>query len=233
MKRKWGSEMSEPASAHLPVIAILGGTGKEGPGLARRWSSAGYKVIIGSRSLEKANATATEINGKLGIQTVTGMQNSEAARLGDICVLTVEQSAHIAALESLKAALQGKILVDATARVDFRNPMPPAPPSAARLAQDLLGPGVRVVAGFQNVPATSLKKNLGQPLDMDVLICSDDIQAAQEVIRLAQGGGMRAYYAGNLDNAIVVEGITSILISINQYYGVHTASVAITGLQKS
>ncbi len=225
--------MTEPTTVPLPVIAILGGTGKEGPGLARRWAIAGYKVIIGSRSQEKAHATAVEINGKLGIQTVTGMQNAEAARLGDICVLTVEQSAHIAALESLKDALQGKILVDATARVEFRNPLPPAPPAAARLAQDLLGPGVRVVAGFQNVPATSLKKNLGQPLDVDVLICSDDVHAAQQVIQLAQGGGMRAYYAGVLDNAIVVEGITSILISINQYYGVHTASIAITGLSNS
>jgi NADPH-dependent F420 reductase len=217
----------------LPVIAILGGTGKEGPGLAQRWSTVGYKVIIGSRSADKARATAKEINDKLGIQTVTGMENAEAARLADICVLTVEQSAHQAALESLKEALQGKILVDTTAQVDFRNPLPPAPPAAARLAQDLLGPDVRVVAGFQTVPATSLKKNLGGSLDTDVLICSDDVQAAEEVIHLAQGGGMRAYYAGKLDNAIVVEGITSLLISINQHYGVRTASVAITGLQKS
>ncbi len=224
--------MTEPTPENLPVIAILGGTGKEGPGLAQRWASAGYKIIIGSRSAEKAHATAKEINDKLGIQTVTGMENSEAAWLADLCVLTVEQTAHQAALESLKDALQGKILVDATARVDYRNPIPPTPPAAARLAQDLLGPGVRVVAGFQNVPATSLKKNLGQALDMDVLICSDDVQAAQEVMKLAQGGGMNAYYAGPLENAVVVEGITSLLISINKYYGVRTASIAVTGVSK-
>jgi len=217
----------------LPTIAILGGTGKEGPGLAKRWASVGYKIIIGSRQVEKAQATADELNTRLGLQTVTGLENSAAARIADICVLTVVQAAHQAALESLREALQGKILVDATARVDFRDPKPPAPPAAARLAQDLLGPGVRVVAAFQNVPTRTLQQNLGQSLNIDVLVCSDDLQAAQAVMQLAQAGGMRAYYAGNLENAIVVEGITSLLICINSYYHIHTASIAITGLPVS
>ena len=213
----------------LPTIAILGGTGKEGPGLAMRWASVGYKILIGSRQVERAQATATELNTRLGLLTVTGMENNAAARMADICVLTVVQAAHQAALESLREALQGKILVDATARVDFRDPKPPAPPAAARLAQDLLGPGVRVVAAFQNVPSQVLKRNPGQSLDIDVLVCSDNLQAAQAVMQLAQAGGMRAYYAGNLENAIVVEGITSLLICINSYYHLHTASIAITG----
>jgi hypothetical protein len=147
-------------------------------------------------------------------------------------VLTVVQAAHQAALEGLVQDLQGKILVDATARVDFRDPRPPAPPAAARIAQDILGPGVRVVAAFQNVPAHALKK-LDQPLHTDVLVCSDDLDAAEQVIRLAEAGGMRAYYAGGLDNAVVVEGLTSILISVNQRYGVKTASIGITGLEKT
>ena len=217
----------------LPTIAILGGTGKEGPGLAMRWASVGYKIIIGSRQAEKAQATATELNTRLGLQSVTGMENSPAARVADICVLTVVQSAHQAVLESLREALQGKILVDTTARVDFRNPKPPTPPAAARLAQDLLGPGVRVVAAFQNVPTQVLKQNLGQSLNTDVLVCSDDLQAAQVVMQLAQAGGMRAFYAGNLENAIVVEGLTSLLICVNAYYHIRTASIAITGLPVS
>ncbi len=221
--------MNEPTSETLPVIAILGGTGKEGPGLAMRWASAGYHIIIGSRQAEKARAAAEEINQKLGTKLVTGMENSDAARAADLCVMTVVQDAHLAALESVKEAVQGKILVDATARVEFRNPKPPAPPAAARLAQDFLGPQVRVVAAFQNVPSHVLKKNLGQDLDADVLVCADDREAAEQVIRLAQDGGMRGYFAGGLDNAIVVEGITSLLISINQYYGVKTASVGILG----
>lgn len=149
---------TEKLSKTTSTIAVLGGTGKEGPGLALRWASAGYKIIIGSRQTEKATATAAEINEKLGIESVLGMINSEAARKADLCILTVVQSAHQAALESLKDDLKGKILVDATARVDFRDPKPPSQPAAARNAQNLLGPDVRVVAAFQNVPAGVLRK---------------------------------------------------------------------------
>jgi hypothetical protein len=218
-------------SENLPVIAILGGTGKEGPGLALRWASAGYRILIGSRQLEKAQAVASDLNQQLGIHTITGMANNVAAREADISVLTVVFTAHQSAVESLRDDLLGKILVDATARVDFRDPKPPSPPAAARAAQDILGPGVRVVAAFQNVPAHLLKKNLGGSLDTDVLVCSDDIPAAQQVMALAQAGGMRAYYAGGLDNAVVVEGLTSILISLNKYYGIKTASIGITGIE--
>ncbi len=217
-------------SDKLPVLAILGGTGKEGPGLAMRWASVGFSVIIGSRQSEKAEATATELNTRLGINSIRGMENGLAAKLADICILTVVQNAHQEALSGLKQVLQGKILVDATARVDFRDARPPDPPAAARFAQDLLGSGVRVVAAFQNVPAHTLKTNLGQSLEMDVLVCSDDVAAAQAVIQLAQAGGMRAFYAGKLDNAVVVEGITALLISMNKYYAVRTASIAVTGI---
>jgi NADPH-dependent F420 reductase len=221
--------MSDPP---LPTIAILGGTGKEGRGLAPRWASAGYPIIIGSRQPDRAQATAAELNDELKIDLVRAMENGPAARRADICVLTVVQAAHQAALESLKEDLQGKILIDATARVDFRDPRPPAPPSAARLAQDILGPGVRVVAAFQNAPAHSLKKNLGGSLNADVLVCADDLPAADQVIQLARAAGMRGWYAGGLDNAIVVEGLTSILISLNQRYGVKTASIGVTGIEK-
>ena len=225
--------MTLSASTSLPTVAILGGTGKEGPGLAMRWASAGYPIIIGSRQLDKAQATAAEINAKLGTDKVRGLENSEAARLADISILTVVQSAHQAAVESLKDALQGKILVDATARVDFRDPRPPEQPSAARVAQDVLGSGVKVVAAYQNVPASALKKSLGQPMDVDVLVCADVIEAAEEVIQMTQSVGLHAYYAGSLDNAIVVEGLTSLLISMNKYYGGHSAAIRITGIQQS
>jgi 8-hydroxy-5-deazaflavin:NADPH oxidoreductase len=215
----------------LPTIAILGGTGKEGPGLALRWAYAGYPIIIGSRQLEKAISVAVELNARVNKDTIQGMENGEAARAAQICVLTVAQSAHQAALESLKDSLKGKILVDATARVDFRDPRPPMPPAAARYAQQLLGHEVRVVAAFQNVPAHVLKKNLGQSLDTDVLVCSDDRDAAEEVCKLAEAAGMRAYLAGGLDNAVVVEGITSLLISLNKNYGIKTASIAVTGIE--
>ena len=143
------------------------------------------------------------------------------------------QLAHQAAVESLKDALRGKILVDATARVDFRDPRPPKQPAAARIAQDILGPEVKVVAAYQNVPASSLKKNLGQTMDVDVLVCADEVEAAEKVIQLTQGAGMHAYYAGDLDNAVVVEGLTSILISMNKYYGGHSAAIRVTGIQEA
>lgn len=225
--------MTTLPSNKLPTIAILGGTGKEGPGLAMRWVSAGYPIIIGSRQLEKAQATAAELNAKLNTDQVSGLENSEAARLADISVLTVVQSAHQAAVAGLVGALQGKILVDATARVDFRDPHPPAQPSAARVAQNILGAGVRVVAAFQNVPASALKKSLGESLDLDVLVCADDIEAAETVIQITNAAGMHAYYAGSLDNAVVVEGLTSILISMNKYYGGHSAAIRIAGIQPS
>lgn len=213
-----------------PVLAILGGTGKEGPGLALRWAYAGYMVIIGSRQAEKAQATAQELNAQLGIERVRGMENAQAARLAEIAVLTVVQSAQQEALLSVRDAIQGKILVDATARVDFRDPKPPAPPSAARQAQEIVGPGVRVVAAFQNVPAHILKKNLDGAIATDVLVCSDDPDAAHTVIELAKDAGMKAYYAGGLDNAVVVEGLTALLISINKHYGVKNSSIGISGI---
>lgn len=212
-----------------PVVAILGGTGKEGPGLAMRWAVVGYKIIIGSRQREKAKRTAEALNESLGIDTITGLENGDAAKSADICVLTVVQSAHKSALVNLKDDLYGKILVDATARVDFRNPQPPQPPSAAAIAQEILGSGVKVVAAFQNVPAHALR-NLSKTIDSEVLVCADDKEAAMQVIHLAEDGGMKAYYAGNLENAITVEGLTSVLISINRFYKTKTASIRITGI---
>ncbi len=212
-----------------PIIAVLGGTGKEGPGLAMRWARAGYQVIIGSRQIDKAKDTAQKLNETLGIETIKGLENSAAAKSADICVLTVVQSAHQSAIESLKDELQGKILVDATARVDFRKPAPPPPPAAAEIAQSILGEGVKVVAAFQNVPAHSLR-NLEENIASEVMVCGDDIEAAMTVVSLAEAGGMRAYYAGPLYNAITVEGLTAILISLNKNYKVKTASIGITGI---
>jgi NADPH-dependent F420 reductase len=160
------------------------------------------------------------------------MLNAQAARAADLCVLTVVASAHQQVVENLKDDLQGKILVDATARVDFRQPLPPAPPSAARWAQDCLGPGVRVVAAFQNVPAHALKADLDKPLASDVFVCSDDVAAAEQVIELADDAGMRAFYAGNLDNAVVVEGITALLIQVNKHYATRRAGVRLTGVSE-
>ena len=214
----------------LPTIAIIGGTGKEGTGLALRWAAAGYKIYIGSRHAEKAQQAAVLINNQLSTNRVAGLKNEDAVRKAEICVLTVIQTAHQQAVEALKDELKGKILVDATSRVDFQDPKPPNPPSAAQQSQAMLGQTVRVVAAFQNVPAKSLSRSIGQSMDADVMVCSDDLQAAEQVILLAKAAGMRGFYAGTLANSIIVEGLTSILISINKHYKVKNASIRVTGI---
>ena len=223
--------MKKNTNEELQTIAILGGTGKEGPGLALRWASVGYPVIIGSREREKAQRVAAELNKELEINSIEGLENQDAAKKADICVLTVLASAHQPAIESLKGVLAGKILVDATARVDFRDPKPPDPPSAPRIAQTILGSEARVVSALQSIPAHALRQNLGGDLDMDVLVCSDDPDAADEVIGLLNAAGMRGFNAGNLDNAIVSEGLTAVLIQINKNYGVKKASISVRGIE--
>mgnify|MGYP006282564515 CR=1 FL=1 len=211
-----------------PVIAILGGTGHEGTGLALRWASNGYDVIIGSRKEEKALRVAGELNTVLGEELIQGMENARAAREADINVLTVVQSAHQAAVLALKEDLQGKILIDATAQITFPDPKPPDPPSAARKAQEILGDSVPVVAAFQNIPAHALQ-DLEKELESDVLVSADDQDDAKTVIEIIEGAGMNAYYVGDLDMAITIEGLTAVLVNINRYNDIKHASVRIVG----
>jgi NADPH-dependent F420 reductase len=218
-------------SANRPTLAVLGGTGKEGTGLALRWASAGYPIIIGSRSAERAVEAAEAMNAQVGLTSVRGMGNDEAAQAGDIVVLTVPSDAQLATLEGVKDQLQGKILVDATARVDGRNPKPPEGKASARLAQELLGPGVRVVGAFQNVPAHALKQ-LDHALASDVMVTADDAEARAVVVGLAEAAGMQAYEAGGLDNGLVVEGLTALIIAMNKRYKSKTGGIRISGISK-
>lgn len=218
-------------SSLLLSIAILGGTGKEGSGLALRWARAGYFVIIGSRSAERAAQTADEINTQLGMDNTQGMDNEAACKAADIVILTVPPEAQLDTLASVKSLLAGKILVDATARVDVKDPKPPTGRSAAREAQDLLGTDVRVVAAFQNVPAHALKK-LDVELASDVMVCGDDAEARSQVVKLAEAAGMQAYEAGGLDNGIVVEGLTALIIAMNKRYKSKVGGIRVSGINK-
>jgi len=215
----------------LPTVAILGGTGKEGSGLALRWAKGGYALIIGSRTAEKAEQAAKDLREKVPGVNVRGEDNVAAARDGEIVVLTVPFEAQLDTLATVKDQLQGKVLVDATARVDWRRPRPPEGKAAARLAQELLGPGVRVVAAFQNIPASVLIRP-EMVLESDVLVCGDDAQARADVVHLSQGAGMDAYEAGGLDNGIVVEGLTALIISMNKRYKSNACGVRIVGVPK-
>jgi hypothetical protein len=214
------------------TIGIIGGTGKEGKGLAYRWMQAGYHIIIGSRSLEKAVAAAQELNDRLGVPMVEGMENADAARNADLAVLTVPYAAHVSTLEAIRQELAGKILIDVTVPLNppkvTKVKLPPAG-SAAQEAQNVLGPEVQVVSAFQNVSYEHLMDD--HAADCDVLVCGGDKSARGMVIQLVRDAGLDAWDAGPIENAVVAEGLTSILIGINKQYGVQSAGIRITGVK--
>ncbi len=214
------------------TIAVLGGTGKEGSGLAMRWAMNGYKVIIGSRDAERAAAYAAEMSAKLDGKQVTGMGNPEAAQQADLVVLSVPYTAHHATLEGVKEQLAGKILVDITVPLQppkVRTVHLPEGKSAALEAQALLGEGVKVVAAFQNVSAEQLV-DPNHVVDCDVLVCGNDAEARAIVLKLVEGTGMKGVEAGSLANAVAIEALTPVLLWINKAYGIKGSGIRITGI---
>lgn len=214
------------------VIAVLGGTGKEGGGLALRWAHRGHKVIIGGRSAERAQEAAEAMNATLGGSAVSGMANADAAAAAEIVVLAVPYAAQQLTVDDVKAGLAGKILIDVTvplvppkvSRVQL-----PGGGSAVEAVQKKLGDAVRVVSAFQNISAHHLTK-LDEEIECDVLVCADDTAAADIVVALAEEIGLRAWNAGVLANSVVAEGLTSVLIALNRRYKVPGSGIRITGV---
>jgi 8-hydroxy-5-deazaflavin:NADPH oxidoreductase len=214
-------------------IAILGGTGEQGPGLALRWAKAGEEVIIGSRQKEKGEKVAAELNQELGKELLRGTDNVTAATAAEVVVLTVPYSAHVSTLASVKEQLQGKIFVDVSVPLDPENARRvsmPAAGSAAEEAQQILGPAVKVVGALQNVSAYILR-DVSAAIDCDVLVCGDK-DARPIVMQLVEklGEGIRAISAGPLEAARQIEPITALLIRLNILNKVHSAGIRITGL---
>ncbi len=216
------------------TVAVIGGTGKEGKGLAFRWARAGYRVIIGSRSAEKAAAAAAEVMKLLGGGgSVEGISNVEAAARGSIVVLTVPYAAHREILESIKQALRGKVLIDATvpfARSKDRGAAVQYSGSAAEEARDVLGEGMEVAAAFHTISSELLFEEDG--IDCDVLVTGTSKEARAEALRLVEGAGLEGWDAGPLENARVSEGLASLLIHINRKYGARRAGIRITGVPR-
>jgi NADPH-dependent F420 reductase len=214
-----------------PTLAIIGGTGDLGTGLARRWAKAGYAIVIGSRTADKAEAAATELAALATGATPRGMANRAAAEAGDIVVITVPFATAPAVLDDIKTAVGGKLVVDTTVPL-----MPPRvarvqlPPegSAAVAAQNRLGDGVRVVSAFHNVAAHKLEV-VDLALDCDVLVFGDKAEDRQLAIELAEALGVRGLHAGPLANSAAAEALTSVIIGINRTYKVDGASIRITG----
>jgi NADPH-dependent F420 reductase len=219
----------------LPILAVIGGAGAEGSGLAVRWAKAGYRVLIGSRVAERAAGKAAELNALVGGSRLEGLANRDAAERAQIVVLTVPYAAQLPTLGELKAALAGKILVDVTvplvpprvARVQL-----PEGGSAVEIAQRELGSAVRVVSAFQNVSAHQLM-DLDHAVACDVLVCGDDKEARETVVGLAEAIGLRGLHAGPLANSAAAEALTSLLIFMNRHYKSPGAGIRITGLPAS
>ncbi len=225
-------------SEGLKTIAVLGGSGDLGGGLAYRWAKAGYPVIIGSRTADKAKEAAELLIEKLsniGIDaTVSGLDNDSAAKQGQIVALTVPFSHQRNTLEQVKESLVGKILIDVTVplvppkvgRVQL-----PSEGSAGQIAQQLLGEDVDVVSAFQNIAAHHL--NSDHQINCDVLVCGNKKAARDEVIKLVEAAGMKGWHAGPIDNSAAVEAMTSVLITINKIHNIESAGFVITGESKS
>jgi len=215
-------------------IGILGGTGKEGGGLAVRLAAAGHSVTIGSRTRERAEEAARTFSAEAGAALEAG-DNRDAVLASDIVILTVPFAAQLSTLETVKSELAGKILIDATvplvpprvSRVQL-----PKEGSAVLLAQALLGESVRVVSAFQNVSAHHLH-DLSHAIETDVIICGDDQGACDIVVAIAHSIGIRGFYGGALCNSAAAEALTSVLIAINRRYKVAAAGIQITGMPRS
>lgn len=219
-----------------PTVAVIGGTGAEGSGLALRWAAAGYPIIIGSRSSEKADNACAELNSKLPDDSaaIQGATNADAAADADVVVLSVPYSAQKATIDQILEGSQSKVLI--TVGVPLKPPKvstvwQPESGSAALEAQAQLGEHVSVVAAFQNVSATHLLDLDWQP-NSDVLVTGDGREAKSIAIDLAEAAGFFGIDAGPLANASVAEGLTAVLIGINIRNKVKGAGIRITGIPR-
>lgn len=216
----------------LEPVAVIGGTGALGGGVAARLARAGIPVIIGSRTVDRAEAAAKELSAETGFSGIRGMTNLAAAEIGQLVVVAVPFASQETTLREIAPAVRGKIVIDTTvplvppkvARVQL-----PAAGSAAVMAAGYLGTEVALVTAFHNVSAQKLHEP-GR-LACDVLVFGDDVPARDAVVGLIDRLDMRGLHGGPLANSAAAEAMTSVLISINKRYGVtEGAGLQITGL---
>ena len=212
-------------------IGIVGGTGKQGSGLAARWARAGHTIAIGSRDAAKARAHAAELV-KAGHGAIEGGDNAWAAREAEVVLLSVPYEAHRDTILAVKKGVAGKVVIDMT--VPLKPPKVsrvqlPAGQAAALETQELLGPGARVAATLHHVSATHLA-DPSHPIECDVLVVADDAGAKATTMGLVRDLGLRALDAGALANAIALESLTPVLIHLNRTYKSQGAGVLFTNL---
>jgi NADPH-dependent F420 reductase len=216
----------------VQVIAIIGGTGPEGVGLALRLALAGERIIIGSRSEVRGRAAADKIRARLPQADVRGAENAAAAREADVIIVTVPYDGHKETLELLRDHIAAKIVIDAVVPLDLGRSLVSVLPleegSVAQQAQSVL-PQARVAAGFQHINAERLA-DLDAPLDADVVVCSDDSDAKRTAMALAEKmKGVRALDGGGLTNARYLEETTALLVTLSRIYNARVG-VRFTGI---
>jgi NADPH-dependent F420 reductase len=213
-------------------IGILGGTGKEGAGLAVRWAQAGHDIVIGSRDAERARAKAAELAGHSGGARIQGLGNRDAAAAADIVVIALPANGLAATLPEVREACRGKVVVSTVVPLTFgggRLFTPPPQGSSAEEAQEILGAETRVVAAFHHIAAHELSAT-EHDIECDLLICGGDAEAKKQVSELGASMGLRAVDVGVLTNAGPLEGITAVLATINRRYKLKNSGIKITGL---
>jgi hypothetical protein len=212
-------------------IAILGGTGKEGAGLAVRWAKLGHSIVIGSRDAERAKSKAAELRAVAHAIPIVGHTNAEAAALGEIVVIALPANGLPNTLPEVRQACRGKVVVSTVVPLTFGGPRlftPPPAGSSAEEAQALL-PEARVVAAFHHIAAHELA-DAAHPIDCDLLICGQDAAAKEAVTQLGRSMGLRVVDVGALSNAGPLEGITAVLATINRRYKLKNSGIKISGL---
>jgi NADPH-dependent F420 reductase len=212
-------------------IAILGGTGKEGAGLAGRWAKLGHSIIIGSRDPERARTKAVELRAAVHAIPIVGHTNAEAAALGEVVVVALPAAGLANTLPEAREACRGKIVVSTVVPLTFGGPRLFTPPAAGSSAEEIQGllPEARVVAAFQHIAAHELA-DAEHPIDCDLLICGQDAAAKETVTELGRSMGLRVLDVGALSNAGPLEGITAVLTTINRRYKLKNSGIKITGL---
>jgi NADPH-dependent F420 reductase len=213
------------------IIAILGGTGKEGAGLALRWAKLGHSIVIGSRDAERARSKAAELRDAAHAIPIVGHTNQEAAALGELVVVALPASGLGATLPEVRAACRGKVVVSTVVPLTFGGPRLFTPPAAGSCAEEVqaLLPEARVVGAFHHIAAHELA-DAAHPIECDLLICGQDAAAKETVSQLGRSMALRVLDVGALTNAGPLEGITAVLATINRRYKLKNSGIRITGI---
>lgn len=216
-------------------LAIIGGSGKQGTALAARFAKAGVPIIIGSRDAQRGAEAAAALNARLNVNSIIGTSNQDAARQGDIVLLSVPYSGMQPILDDVKDAVQDKIVINIASSLDpekkTRAKVPPAGSITAEV-QNFFGERTRVVAAFQNISPEKLSSENAN-IDSDVLVCGGDKDAREKVIAMCAQAGIDAYDVGMLANAVAVETLTAVLIAVNVKYKVKGAGIRLTSVPRN